>query len=133
MATDKTAAGFIFVTIGWRQAPKYLYHDSLWDADRALKKLIGVVGLFGGDQQNISLLTWSSSSSLAYPALYQSKQFYDNHVKCIVSLGGSYSYNEMQNLVMGALMESLQDVKHGYPYFYFDRGVLKQKLKWVCG
>lgn len=133
LASHYCQAGYILVTVGFRQLTKYNFHDSLWDVDRAFKKMIEMAPQFGGDNKDMCILTWSSSALMAYANLYQHLDFYSKHVSCMVNLGTALHSTEMNRKIELALFDQEHDITHIYPPFYYHMGPLPQKIKHVTG
>jgi len=126
-------AGYLFVSVGFRQLMKYGYYDSLFDVDRAFKKCIEIIPQYGGDRSNMVVLTWSSGCLMALPAIYQDREFYDKHIKLIIALGAAFQLESFERRAVPSLFDHAFEARHIYESQYLEQGPPKQRIEYACG
>lgn len=61
-------------------------------------KVIEIIGSYGGDNQDLTLITWSGGALAGYSLFFQRRKEIENHVKLFIGLGPPHelSYNEVK-------------------------------------
>jgi hypothetical protein len=121
------------VTIGFRILPQASGHDALYDIDLAYRKIIEVIGNYGGQNTDLVLVTWSGGALNGLPPIYQDREFYNKHIGHIVCLGAPSELEDFEIKLTQAMFDHRHDTDQLYQSYYYDEGPLKQPIDYFIG
>lgn len=75
------------MTLGFRQLTKYTFYDAILDIYSSVKKVIEIIGSYGGDNEDLTMITWSGGALAAYSLFFQYREEIEKHVKLVIGLG----------------------------------------------
>lgn len=133
LARDYIQEGHILVNIGFRLLPRSSGHDSLLDIDLAYKKVISVIGEYGGKNTEMVIVTWSGGALNGLPPVYQDREFYNKHIGQFVCLGAPSELEDFELRLTSAMFDHRHDIDQLYQFYYFDGGPLKQPISYFVG